>query len=43
MHAFYRYVAAAEGAFRLVFESDLTNEPAVRGRVDRVDHRVRAS
>ena len=36
MHAFYRYVAAAEGAFRLVFESDLTNEPAVRGRVDRV-------
>src|SRR5690606_12985411 len=24
------------GAFRLVFESDLTNEPAVRERVDRV-------
>src|SRR6201992_4058418 len=28
MHAFYEYVADAEGAFRLVFESDLTNEPA---------------
>ena len=36
MHAFYEYVANAEGAFRLVFESDLTNEPAVRARVDRV-------
>jgi AcrR family transcriptional regulator len=36
MHAFYAYVASAEGAFRLVFESDLTNEPAVRERVDRV-------
>lgn len=36
MHAFYQYVAGAEGAFRLVFESDLTNEPAVRARVDRV-------
>jgi AcrR family transcriptional regulator len=36
MHAFYEYVANAQGAFRLVFESDLTNEPAVRERVDRV-------
>jgi AcrR family transcriptional regulator len=36
MHAFYDYVADAEGAFRLVFESDLTNEPAVRQRVERV-------
>ena len=36
MHAFYDYVASAEGAFRLVFESDLNNEPAVRERVDRV-------
>ncbi|MCW2758297.1 MAG: fadR 1 [Nocardioidaceae bacterium] len=34
--AFYDYVASAEGAFRLVFESDLTNEPAVREQVDRV-------
>src|SRR6187402_15137 len=30
--AFYEYVAADTGAFRLVFESDLTNEPAVRGQ-----------
>ncbi|GGF40105.1 TetR family transcriptional regulator [Marmoricola endophyticus] len=36
MSAFYDYVASEEGAFRLVFESDLTNEPAVRQRVDRV-------
>ena len=36
MDAFFAYVASAEGAFRLVFESDLTNEPAVRARVDRV-------
>ena len=36
MHVFYDYVASAQGAFRLVFESDLTNEPAVRERVDRV-------
>ena len=38
IHAFYVYVANAQGAFRLVFESDLTNEPAVRERVDRVTH-----
>ena len=36
MHVFYDYVANAQGAFRLVFESDLTNEPAVRAQVDRV-------
>src|SRR5690349_2976614 len=36
MHAFYTYVASEEGEFRLVFESDLTNEPAVRERIDRV-------
>jgi AcrR family transcriptional regulator len=34
--AFYEYVAEDSGAFRLVFESDLTNEPAVREHVDRV-------
>ncbi len=33
---FYTYVAADDGAFRLVFESDLVNEPRVRERVDRV-------
>ncbi len=36
MAAFYEYVAGDTGAFRLVFESDLTNEPAVRAQVDRV-------
>ncbi|MGZ4426638.1 MAG: TetR/AcrR family transcriptional regulator [Nocardioidaceae bacterium] len=36
MHVFYDYVANAQGAFRLVFESDRTNETAVRDRVDRV-------
>jgi hypothetical protein len=36
MAAFYSYVAADGGAFRLVFESDLTNEPAVREHVERV-------
>lgn len=34
--AFYNYVGHDAGAFRLVFESDLTNEPAVRGHVERV-------
>ena len=36
MAAFYAYVDDEKGAFRLVFESDLTNEPAVRERLDRV-------
>ena len=36
MEAFYEYIARHDGAFRLVFESDLTNEPAVRAAVDRV-------
>ena len=34
--AFYAYVSDPAAAFRLVFESDLTNEPEVRKRVDRV-------
>jgi AcrR family transcriptional regulator len=34
--AFYSYVADPAAAFRLVFESDLTNEPEVRHRVERV-------
>jgi len=33
--AFYDFVAGTSEAFRLVFESDLSNEPAVRERVDR--------
>lgn len=36
MAAFYDYVAADTGAFRLVFESDLTSEPMVREQVERV-------
>ncbi len=31
--AFFRYVASGGEAFRLVFESDLSNEPAVRERL----------
>jgi len=31
---FYDFVAGTGEAFRLVFESDLSNEPAVRGRLD---------
>ncbi|MET7638324.1 TetR/AcrR family transcriptional regulator [Streptomyces sp. NPDC005438] len=36
MDAYFAYVEDEGGAFRLVFESDLTNEPAVRDRVDQV-------
>jgi AcrR family transcriptional regulator len=36
MDAYFGYVEHEGGAFRLVFESDLTNEPAVRDRVDQV-------
>ncbi|HEX5567426.1 MAG TPA: TetR/AcrR family transcriptional regulator [Streptomyces sp.] len=36
MDAYFTYVEDEGGAFRLVFESDLTNEPAVRARVDKV-------
>jgi AcrR family transcriptional regulator len=35
--AFYEYVDNAGGAFRLVFESDLTSEPEVRARLHRVN------
>ncbi|HEX9031273.1 MAG TPA: TetR/AcrR family transcriptional regulator [Streptosporangiaceae bacterium] len=33
--AFFDYVSGAGQAFRLIFESDLSNEPAVRARLDR--------
>lgn len=33
--AFYDFVAGAGEAFRLVFESDLSNEPAVRVKLDK--------
>jgi len=42
MEAFYEYIAGNNGAFRLVFESDLTNEPAVRVAVDRVTNECAA-
>ena len=37
--AYFGYVAEHRGMFRLVFESDLTNEPAVRERVDTADRK----
>jgi AcrR family transcriptional regulator len=36
MAAYLHFIDAEDGAFRLVFESDLTGETAVRERVDRV-------
>jgi AcrR family transcriptional regulator len=42
MEAFYDYIAGNDGAFRLVFESDLTNEPPVRAAVDRVTNECAA-
>jgi AcrR family transcriptional regulator len=36
-NAYFGFVDDPAGAFRLVFESDLANEPAVRERVDAVD------
>ena len=36
--AFFDFVAGAGEEFRLVFESDLSNEPAVRDRLDRAMH-----
>ncbi len=37
VQAYFAFVEDPQGAFRLVFESDLINEPAVRERVDRAD------
>jgi len=37
--AYYAYIAEHTGTFRLVFESDLTSEPAVRERLDAADRR----
>jgi len=37
MRAYYEFVDHESEAFRLVFASDLRNEPAVRERVDRVE------
>jgi len=35
--AYFEYVAEHRGTFRLVFESDFTNDPAVRERLDKAD------
>src|SRR5206468_3259984 len=37
MRAYYEFVDHESEAFRLVFESDLRNDPQVRDRVDRVE------
>jgi AcrR family transcriptional regulator len=37
INAYFTFVEDPGGAFRLVFESDLSNEPAVRQRVDAAD------
>jgi AcrR family transcriptional regulator len=39
IRAYFEFVAAQSGTFRLVFESDFTNEPAVRERVERADRK----
>lgn len=35
--AYFRFVDRGDAPFRLVFESDLTNDPGVRARVERVE------
>jgi AcrR family transcriptional regulator len=37
MHAYFEFVSHESEAFRLVFESDLRNDAAVRARVDRME------
>jgi AcrR family transcriptional regulator len=39
MAAYYDFVTGNQGVFKLVFESDLTSEPAVRDRVDAANRR----
>lgn len=36
-HAYFTFVTSPTGAFRLVFESDLANDPQVRERVEAAD------
>ena len=38
--AYFTFIDDPAGAFRLVFESDLANEPAVRERVDGADQEI---
>lgn len=42
MRAYFAFVANRDSAFRLVFESDVMNESAVRVRVDRVHEAIAA-
>ncbi len=42
MRAYFSFVADRNSAFRLVFESDVMNESAVRERVDRVHEAIAA-
>ena len=37
VRAFFSFVADEGGAFRLIYESDLTNEPQVRHRIDALE------
>ena len=37
VHAYFDFVGQEGAAFRLIFESDLANEPAVRRRLDQID------
>lgn len=43
MELWYGYVADQGAAFRLVFESDLTNDPSVRRQIDRVTYESAAA
>ncbi len=38
MSAFFQFVERKDAAFRMVFESDLINEPAVAAKVERMSH-----
>lgn len=42
VQAFFRFVEEPGGAFRLVFESDLAHEPAVRERMDSAEQSLAA-
>ncbi len=42
VRAYFSFVEEPSGAFRLVFESDLAHEPAVRERMDAADHAMAA-
>ena len=40
MRAYFAFVDNPDGAYRLVFESDLMNEPAVSVRVEAANHEI---